>query len=132
MIKKIKRLLSFIKREYYLIVVMLIAFYLRFWNLGYSDFQGDEIKALFLPENGESFFTYLMDQRKGPVQFILTYLLKFIDPTYSNQFLMRFLFALAGLLSVYFFHKLISLHFNKKMAFYSSFFVATNGFFIAF
>jgi 4-amino-4-deoxy-L-arabinose transferase-like glycosyltransferase len=114
------------------IILVVIAAWLRLSNLGYSDYQGDEIKALFLPPQGQSALGFLMDQRKGPIQFLITAFLKIFDPDYSNQFLIRLPFALAGILAVYFFYKLIKLHFGNKVAFYSTFFVATNGFLIAF
>lgn len=129
-----KKLLSakFIKENIQLIIVLVISFVLRFVNLGYSDFQGDEIKALYLPLPDQSFFGYIMDQRKGPVQFIITYLLKFLDPLYNNQFLVRLPFAIAGFLAVYFFFRFVEINFGKKIAFYASLFMATNGFFVAF
>ena len=115
-----------------LLVVLVISAVLRFTSLGYSNYQGDEIKALFLPEPGQSAFNFLMDQRKGPIQFLVTFLLKFLNPTYENELLMRVPFALAGFFVVFFFFKLVELHFGKKVAFYASLFFATNGFFIAF
>lgn len=129
-----RRILSkrFLKQNILLILVALVSLVLRFHNLDYSDFQGDEIKALYLPEEGQTFFTYIMDQRKGPVQFIVTYALKLFDPGYNYQFFLRLPFALAGFLSVIFFFKLVKMHFGEKIAFYSSLFFATNGFFIAF
>ena len=114
------------------ILILVVAAALRFINLGYSDFQGDEIKALYNPAPGQSIAEYLFDQRKGPVQFLVTAALKPLNPDYSNQFLMRFPFAVAGFLAVFFFYKLVKFHFGEKVAFYSSFFFATNGFFIAF
>ncbi|KKS21358.1 MAG: Glycosyl transferase family 39 [candidate division WWE3 bacterium GW2011_GWA1_41_8] len=114
------------------IIVTLIAAWLRLINLGYSDYQGDEIKALFLPAEGQSISEFLLDQRKGPIQFIITGILKFFNPEYDNQLLMRLPFAIAGILTVLFFYKLIKIHFGRKIAFYASFFIATNGFFIAF
>ncbi|MFZ2663939.1 MAG: glycosyltransferase family 39 protein [Patescibacteria group bacterium] len=129
-----KKILSIksIKENIQLIILLFVAFVLRFINLGYSDFQGDEIKALYLPLPGQPFFEYIMDQRKGPVQFIITYLLKIVDPMYNNQFLIRLPFAIAGFLAVYFFFRFVEMHFGKKIAFYASFFMATNGFFVAF
>ncbi len=115
-----------------LISITFVAFVLRFVNLNYSDFQGDEIKALFIPDPDQSIFSYLLSQRKGPLQFLITYLIKLIDPSYQNQFMVRFIFALAGVLSVYFFYKLVKMHFGSKIASFASFFMATNGFFIAF
>lgn len=113
-------------------LILILASILRLINLGYSDFQGDEIKALFLPEAGQSISDFLLTQRKGPIQFLVTYLLKIIDPSYSHEFLIRLPFALAGILAVYFFYKFIRSEFNERLAFYASFFLATNGFFVAF
>jgi len=131
---KIKKIFTkeFFIENWQLLIVLGIAGVLRFTNLGYSNYQGDEIKALYLPEQNESFFEFLMDQRKGPVQFLVTFLLKFINPTYENELLMRIPFVLAGFFAVYFFFKLVEMHFNKKIAFYASLFFGTNGFFIAF
>src|SRR3989339_2240934 len=111
--------------------VMVPAVILRLFNLGYSDYQGDEIKALYLPEDGQNFFSYLMDQRKGPVQFIVTYLLKFLNPDYTNQLVIRLPFALAGILSVFFLYKLVQIHFRKRAALISALLLGSNGFFLS-
>jgi len=124
--------LKYAKENFYIIVIAIISFVLRFINLGYSDYQGDEIRALYLPADGQSFSEYIIDQRKGPVQFIITYLIKMVGISYDNQFLVRLPFAIAGFLAVIFFFKLIKIHFGKKVAFYSSIFFATNGFLVAF
>ncbi len=127
-----KKLFSFIKKNINIIIVATISFGLRFINLGYSDYQGDEIKALYLPEAGQKLSDFLVSQKKGPVQFLITYLIKFIDNDYSNQFLVRLPFALAGVLAVIFFYKFVKLHFGERVAFYSSLFFSTSGLFIAF
>jgi 4-amino-4-deoxy-L-arabinose transferase-like glycosyltransferase len=121
-----------LKIDKFLILILVLAFATRFVNLGYSDFQGDEIKALFRPTEDQTTLDFLLTQRKGPVQFLVTYLLKLVDPTYDNYYLVRFPFAVAGFLAVYFFYRLVEHHFGKKVAFYASFFFATNGFLIAF
>lgn len=116
----------------YLLIVLLISGVLRFVNLGYSDFQGDEIKALFLIPSDTTITDFLLSQRKGPVQFLITYLIKLIDPYYLNQFLVRLPFALAGFFSVWVFYRLLNKYFTPKISFYASLFMATNGFFVAF
>lgn len=121
-----------IKKHYLLIVLLVLAIFLRLLNLGYSDFQGDEIKALFIPEPGQSISDFLLTQRKGPVQFLVTYLITFASPDYSSEFITRLPFALAGILAVFFFYKFLLLEFDKKLAFFATFFLVTNGFFIAF
>ena len=121
-----------IKDNFREIIILIVSSVLRFTYLGYSDFQGDEIKALYLPTGNQNLIGFIMEQRKGPIQFLITYVLKFIDPNYENQFLLRFPFALAGVLSVFVFYKFVKMHFGDKIAFYSSLFFATNGLFIAF
>ena len=120
------------QRSKYLPILFLagITLWLRLVNLGYSDYQGDEIKALALPNPGQSFIDFLFQQKKGPIQFIVTYLIKLINPNYASEFLTRLPFALAGILAIFFFYKLVNLHFGSKIALYASLFLTTNGLFV--
>ncbi|HSX39086.1 MAG TPA: glycosyltransferase family 39 protein [Candidatus Saccharimonadales bacterium] len=113
-----------------IVLVALIAAVLRLVNLGYSDYQGDEIKAFLVPDPGQNVFTFLITQRKGPLQFFVTYFLKLFDPNYTHNFFIRVPFAIAGVLAVFFFYKFVKIHFGEKVAFYASFFFATNGLFV--
>lgn len=115
-----------------LICLAFVTIWLRLINLGYSDYQGDEIKALYLPQPGQGLWDFLLSQRKGPLQFLVTYVLKIFNPSYDNEFLIRLPFAVAGILAIYFFYKFVKLQFGEKIALYSSFLVAINGLFIAF
>lgn len=117
--------------KYTPIAFFLGAIWLRLWNLGYSDFQGDEIKALFLPLKGQSLTDFLLEQRKGPIQFLITYLLKFFDQAYQNEFFIRLPFAIAGILAVYIFYKVVREHFGPRIALYAAGFMAFNGLFVA-
>lgn len=111
-------------------IILFLAFWLRFVNLGYSDFQGDEIKAFFIPDEGQTVTQFLLDQRKGPLQFVATKFLSIFDSNYENQFLMRFPFALSGFLTVLFFYLTFRLHFGEKVAVFASIFIAFNGLFV--
>ncbi|MEJ2599701.1 MAG: glycosyltransferase family 39 protein [Anaerolineales bacterium] len=113
----------------YLPVVFLIftTLWLHLVNLGYSDYQGDEISALPLQGSNQNLIDFLLTQKKGPVQFLVTQLVKFVDPGFSNRFLARLPFALAGILAIYFFYKLVDLHFGKKVALYAALFLSANG-----
>jgi 4-amino-4-deoxy-L-arabinose transferase-like glycosyltransferase len=106
----------------------LITLWLKLANLGYSDYQGDELKAL--PASSEGLLDFLLQQRKGPTEFIVAYLVKLIDPTYANQFLARLPYALAGILAVYFFYKLVRLHYGEQVALLAALFFSINGLFI--
>ena len=48
------KLLNLLKNKYDLVIITTISVWLRFVNLGYSDFQGDEIRAFFIPDKGQS------------------------------------------------------------------------------
>ncbi|TBR61613.1 glycosyl transferase family 39 [Westiellopsis prolifica IICB1] len=114
-----------------LIFLIFVILWLRLINLGYSNYQGDEIKALYRPQAGQSMIDFLLNQRKGPIQFLITYLMSFVNPGYDNELLLRLPFAIAGILAIYFFYKFIKLEFGHKIAIYSSLFIAINGLFVA-
>jgi 4-amino-4-deoxy-L-arabinose transferase-like glycosyltransferase len=130
---KIKKLIDFCRTiDLYFVSILLVAAVLRFIDLGYSDYQGDETKAFYYPTQGQSFVQFLMEQRKGPLQFMVTAGTKFISQEYSNNFIARLPFALAGFFAVYFFYKFVKMHFGRRAAFFSGFLFAVNGFLIAF
>lgn len=120
----------FDSKAFFLTLLFAGAIVLRIWNIGYSDYQGDEIKALFLPSEEESLYSFLFDQRKGPLQFLVTFAIKLFTD-YSNEFLTRLPFALAGVFSVWFLYKFVEMHFGWKVAFIATFFYSTNGLFVA-
>lgn len=108
---------------------------LRFVYLGYSNFQGDEINALCRVADFKSryqFLIYLLGQRKGPVQFLLTCALSLVNPSFSSELLFRLPFAIANLLALICFLLLVYRLFSLEAAIYSSFLFATNGIFVAF
>ena len=118
---------EFLKWIFSLSLVILAGFILRIVNLGYSDYQGDEIKAFYLPAPGQSIPEFLFTQRKGPLQFIITGILTLVDPLYENQLLMRLFFSLAGGLALIFFSLLAVSLFGKRISIYATLFMATNG-----
>ena len=119
------------QKRWALAVLFVVAGFLRLYNLGYSDYQGDEIKALYNSKEATS-VKFFLEQRKGPMQFLVTAGLNSISRDYRNRALVRLPFALAGLGSVIVFYYLSKSILNEKIAFYSSIFFATNGFLIAF
>jgi len=127
MLNRLKQL----PKKAHIIIVTIVTFSLRLLNLGYSDYQGDEIKSFFILGENQTVAEFLLNQRKGPGQFVVSFLVKLVNENYSNEFLTRILFALAGSLAVVFFFKLVRDNFNTKVAFYSSLFFATNGFLVA-
>ena len=113
-----------------LLFLIAVTAWLRLADLGYSDYQGDEIKALWRPAANESTMDFLYKQKKGPIQFFVTYAMRAFDPDFSNEFLQRLPFALAGILAIFVFYKLVQLHYGSKIALYASLLLSVNGIFI--
>ncbi len=108
---------------------------LRLIGLGYSDFQGDEISALCVPSGFKSlahFLVFLLGQRKGPVQYLVTCATDLIDPAFSSQLLARLPFAAASLLAVVCFFVLAWRLFDFTTGVYAALLLATHGLFVAF
>lgn len=112
-----------------------ISLLLRIIGLGYSNFQGDEISTLCRFSNFKTpiqFLAYLLGQRKGPVQYLVTCAFSIFDPAFSSELALRLPFAIANLIALVCFFILIYRLFTLEVAIYSSFIFATNGIFIAF
>src|SRR5215211_7074517 len=108
---------------------------LRLADLGYSDLQGDEIDALcryFDFRTPLQFLAYLLGQRKGPVQFVVTCAVSLFDPSLSREWAVRLPFTVASLIALACFFILVYRLFTLEVAIYSSFLFATNGIFVAF
>jgi 4-amino-4-deoxy-L-arabinose transferase-like glycosyltransferase len=108
---------------------------LRLVGLGYSNFQGDEMITLCRFSDYESpgqFLAYLLGQRKGPVQFLITCAFSIFDPAFSSEFALRLPFAIANLMALACLFILVYRLFSLQIALYSSFLFAVNGIFIAF
>jgi len=81
------------------------SFVIRFAQLGYSSFYGDETKVLYINKTITA-SQFLLDQRKGPVQYIVAWIVESITNGYSELFL-RIPFSVAGFLSVLVFYLLV-------------------------
>ena len=113
-----------------IILITLAALWLRVTNLGYSDYQGDEIKALVQPIPGQSWVEFILAQKKGPVQFLVTSLIYRVNSSFENEFLTRLPFALAGVLAVLVFYVTLKLLTDRRIALYAALFFAINGLFV--
>lgn len=124
---------SLLKSKINLILILLfvLSLVLRFVNLGYSDYQGDETKALYTPKN-QNLSQFLMSQKKGPMQFLVTKAVKPLSNNYDNTGVARLPFALAGFTASIYFYLFVKKILNEKVALYASLFFITNGLFVAF
>jgi hypothetical protein len=112
-----------------------VSLLLRFVDLGYSNFQGDEISTLCRFSSFRTpiqFLAFLLGQRKGPVQYLVTCTFSIFDPSFSSELALRLPFAIANFIALVCFFILVYRLFSLQVAIYSSFILATNGIFIAF
>src|SRR3972149_1166207 len=113
-----------------LILLLSVTVILRFPQLGYSHFYGDETKAIFYNKS-ISITDFLLDQRKGPIQFVVTWVSENIVGGFNEMYI-RFPFALAGSFSVLVFYLLVKNLFGWREAVFASFLFTLSGFNIAF
>ena len=117
--------------EYFaLALILIIGAFFRLSGLGYSHFYGDETKTLYLDKT-VSAVNFLLDQRKGPVQFVVAWVMEKLTGGYE-PFFIRLPFAIAGVFCIPIFYLLAKKFFGVKSALISTFLFSTNGFYIAF
>ncbi len=116
--------------HYILFIVLTAAFFLRFSGLGDTTFYGDETKTFYLDKTVPA-VKFLLDQRKGPVQFIVVWTTEQVIGGYDT-FFTRLPFAWVGLLSIMVFYLVTEKLFEQKTALLATILFAFNGFFIAF
>jgi len=112
-----------------LMLILLISAALRLLFLDYSHFQGDEIKALY--PAGAGFPDFLLAQKKGPVQFLVTLLVRKLTGDYV-EWQTRLPFSLASLLGVYVLYRLVRDEFGPRPALLVAALVGSCGLLVAF
>lgn len=115
--------------EWPLVAILVAAAALRFVHLGYSHFQGDEIKALY--PAGASIPGFLFEQTKGPVQFLVTLLVRTITGDHA-EWATRVPFALASIAVVLVMFRLARDHWGRPVALLAAALAATCGLLVAF
>lgn len=116
--------------HYLLFIILFLAFFLRFAGLGFSNFYGDETKTFYLNKTIPA-TKFLLDQRKGPVQFGAAWTMEKLTGGY-DPFFTRLPFAWAGFLSILVFYLIVDRLFEYKSALIASILFGLNGFLIAF
>jgi len=115
------------------LTILITATGLRLPNLGYSDYHGDELKAVMVPKNLDGLWSFLLDQRKGPMQFLISYIPYTITHNYKNEVAQRLPFAIASSFSaVLLFLFVNNLTSSKLAGFCASFIFLTHGFIVGF
>ena len=126
-------MMAYIKKNAPLIILIILSGILRFSNLGYSEFQDDEKKALFRVSGSSCPYEFLMNQRKGPVQFTVTGITSFIIGGVLNEIAFRLPFTVINLLSVVVFYLILKNLFKSQIsAFLGALIFSLNGFIVGF
>jgi len=130
-------MVKFIRK--YLVDILLIIIitaptaYLRITDLTYSDYIGDEQKSFIRLAENENLYDFFMKQRKGPMQFLFSYIPYFFTGTYRNEEVIRFPYAIMSVFSVILFYLLVKKLTKSRVAgFFSALLLGSNGFFVGF
>jgi 4-amino-4-deoxy-L-arabinose transferase-like glycosyltransferase len=115
-----------------LLVLILAAGFLRLANLGYSEFQGDEVAVLdkaraLLQGSDDALFLH----KKGPAEILLT-TLTYASAWRINEAMARLPFAVANLCGVVGLYALGRRAFSQRAGWWAALLVALNGFLVAF
>jgi hypothetical protein len=111
------------------IILISLAVPLRFKDLGYSDYHGDEYKAFLKLDDTDTAWNFLLRQRKGPMQFIVSYIPYIFTGDFLNETAQRLPFSIASTFSIIFFFLFVkNITKSKLMAFLASLLFITNGF----
>ena len=116
-----------------IIGILLITAYTRFFDLGYSDYIGDEHKAFFKIEDDKTVWEFFMSRRKGPMQFFVSHIPYLVTGDFRDELAQRIPFAVISVASVLVFYILIKrLTKNIPVALISTFLFTVNGFIVGF
>jgi len=121
---------NLLRKNLSLIGFVILTAFVRFDGLGYSDFYGDETKVLYVDKT-VSATKFFLDQRKGPVQFFVAWVVEKLSGGFSEYWI-RFPFALASVASVVIFDFLIKKLFNDNIAKLATILFSLSGFSVAF
>ncbi len=117
----------------FIILLISVALPLRLVNLGYSEFQDDEKKALIRLVPNQTTINFLLEQRKGPMQFFVTSIPRALLQSYKNEAAIRLPFALINTGSVIVLYLLLyKITQNKLASAFGALLYLTNGFIVGF
>src|SRR3990167_5977336 len=115
------------------VILLSIGAFLRLYKLGYSNLQGDEVKAMGFLTGEKDFYTFLLNNSKGPGQYIITrFTYLFAQNLERQEFLFRLPFALAGIGVLLVIYLTVRKYFSNGAAIISLLLLSNTGLLIAF
>ncbi|MBI2414393.1 phospholipid carrier-dependent glycosyltransferase [candidate division WWE3 bacterium] len=116
-----------------LILLLTVTLLLRVPNLGYSDYIGDEHKSFIRLDGGTSPISFFMDMRKGPMQYLVSYIPRLFLGDFRNELAQRIPFTVFGAASVFIFYLFLKkLTKSVPISLVASLLFCANGFVIGF
>lgn len=116
-----------------LFIIFIITLSLRFVNLGYSDYIGDEHKAFIQLEGDQTLKEFFLSRRKGPMQFLVSHIPYMITGDFRNELAQRVPFSVVSVLAVWAFYLLVrKISKNEFIALFSTLLFSINGFIVGF
>ena len=88
----------------FLAIIIGVTVFTRFYNLGYSDYIGDEHKAFIELSEGQSTHDFFMSRRKGPMQFLVAHIPYLITGDFRNELAQRIPFSIISVASILVFY----------------------------
>ncbi|MFC1700150.1 ArnT family glycosyltransferase [Patescibacteria group bacterium] len=119
------------KWEVILVGAVVVALgFLRFYNLGHSEYIPDETTVLYPLKESRGFSReFFLNQRKGPLQFVISYIPFIFEKNIFDEGVFRLPFAIASTLSLVFFYLFIrNISGRKLVALLSTFLIGVCGF----
>lgn len=114
-------------------ILIIIFAYFRMYNLGYSEFQGDEVAALEFLFGTPMSIKFLLKQTVGPGHYIVAWIFHTLFADKANiEFYVRLPFSIAGIIAlpiIYFFTKR---YFSQVTALLTLSFTGLSGLLVAF
>lgn len=121
------------KETIFITILLAVSIPLRFVNLSYSDYIGDEHKSFIEPDSGVNLTEFFLSRRKGPMQFLISELPRMVIGDYKNELAERTPYAVLNIMSVLLFYGLVKkLTKSSEVAFISSLLFTLNGLIIGF
>lgn len=117
----------------YLLAILLMLGFLRFEKLDYSDYTTDETSVMGPIRDGVNIFSpdFLLNQYKGPMQFVVAKPLAFFGVSPFNEFAYRSIYAAAGTLAFgVMFLYIREVTKNNLASFLAVMFIGVNGFLV--
>lgn len=126
-------ILNKVKKALPLVFLILLAFPLRFHDLGYSDYIGDERKAIIELAPDQTLWDFFLTRRKGPMQFLVSEIPHQITGDFRNEHAQRIPFAVISVLAVAMFYLMVKkLSQDETAAFIATALYLVNGFIVGF